>query len=69
MTKNKKLAKKELEKIYDSQYQWLNAGRQVGSKLSKSLDECPKLGLLLKLAIIANIGIWSSFALLVMERI
>lgn len=62
---NKESAQKELEKIYDSHFEWLKNGKILRDKFSRSLKENPKLNLLLNLAIFANIGIWLTFILLV----
>jgi hypothetical protein len=63
----KKLIKKELEKIYDGGLAASRAGKILRNKFSQSLKENPKLLLVLKLVIIANIGIWSVLALLVSQ--
>jgi hypothetical protein len=63
----KKLVKKELEKIYDSRPKPSQIGKILQSKFLHSLRENPKLLLILKLVIIANIGIWSVLALLVSQ--
>ena len=64
-SQNKELARKELEKIYENNFKWLQAGKILRSKFSSSLDDNPKLNLVLKLAIFANIGIWSSLIILI----
>ena len=63
----KKLAKKELEKIYDSSFQWLQAGKILQNRFSRSLKENPRLNLLLRLAVLANVGIWSVLVLLLSQ--
>jgi hypothetical protein len=63
----KKLVKKELEKIYDSGLAASQTGKFLRNKFSQSLKENPRLLLVLKLVIIANIGIWSVLALLVSQ--
>lgn len=56
--KRKKLAKKELEKIYDNRFKWLQAGRVLRGRLNNSLEDNPRLKLILKLSLFANVGIW-----------
>lgn len=51
----------ELEVIYDNRFKWIQAGKKLRSDFSESLSENPKLGLILKVCIIANVGIWVSF--------
>lgn len=63
----KKLVKKELEKIYDSRPKPSQIGKFLQNKFSQSLKENPRLLLVLKLVVIANIGIWSVLALLVSQ--
>ena len=58
MKKSSKATKKEMEKIYDSHLCWMNAGRKLKVSFLESLKENPKITLLLKLVIMANIGIW-----------
>jgi len=58
MKKSSKATKKEMEKIYDSHLSWMNAGRKLQVSFLESLKENPKITLLLKLGIMANIGIW-----------
>jgi len=60
----KKLAKKELEKIYESRFKWLQAGKVLRGRFSQSLGDNPKLNLVLKGVFLANIGIWLSVLLL-----
>ena len=64
---NKKLAHKELEKIYENRFKWLQAGKLLRDRVLSSLQENPKLSLILKLSIIAHIGIWSSLVLLTLK--
>lgn len=63
----KKLAKKELEKIYDNRFKWLQVGRTLRGRLSQSLHDNPKLNLILKGVVLANIGIWISFIAIVLN--
>jgi hypothetical protein len=58
--KRKKMAKKELEKIYDNRFKWLHAGKVLRGRLTDSLEENPRLKKILKLTILANIGIWAT---------
>ena len=60
----KKLAKQELEKIYNSRFKWLQAGKVLRGRLSESLSENPKLSLTLKGVFLANVGIWLTVLLL-----
>lgn len=64
---NKNLAKKELEKIYDNEFSFIKNGKSLKKKFFKSLEEHPKLAALLKLLIIANIGIWVTFGLVLFQ--
>jgi len=57
----KNLAKEELEKIYDNKFKWVQAGNALRNRLSDSLNSNPKLKLILRLSILANIGIWLTF--------
>jgi hypothetical protein len=61
---NKELARKELEKIYENNFKWLQAGKVLRSRFSSSLNENPKLNLILKLALFANVGIWLTLVLI-----
>lgn len=61
----KKITKRELEKIYDSQYAVVNASRKIKNDFSGSLKDNPKLDLALRLMILANIGIWALVLFLV----
>ena len=67
--KRKKLAKKELEKIYENRFKWLQAGRILRGRLNNSLDENPNLKKILKLSILANIGIWATLYLITFKII
>lgn len=58
MNKSNQKTKKEMERIYDTHLDWMKAGRKLKISFLESLKENPKITLLLKLAIIANIGIW-----------
>ena len=60
---NKNLAQAELTKIYDRHFSWINKARVLRGKFSQSLADNPELKLILKLAILANIGIWCTFFL------
>ncbi len=60
----KDLAKQELEKIYESRFKWLQAGKVLRSRFSQSLDTNPKLNLTLKGVVLANIGIWLAVILI-----
>lgn len=62
---DKKLAQKELEKIYDARFKWLQAGKMLRGRLSQSLHDNPKLNMVLKLAVFANVGIWISVIILI----
>lgn len=61
----KNLVQKELEKIYDGCCGWIKNGKILRNKFSRSLQENPKLDLVLKLVVVANIGIWLVLILLV----
>jgi hypothetical protein len=61
---HKKSTKEELEKIYNNELKWLQAGKILRSRFSNSLKENPRLNMLLKLLIIANIGIWLTFIII-----
>jgi len=67
--KQKKLAKKELEKIYDSRYKWLQAGKDLRDRFKDSLQENPKLTAVLHLVVMANIGIWFTAFLIILRAI
>lgn len=62
MPQNQKKIQKELEKIYDNRYQWLEMGKILRKKtndnFSKSLEKHPLLKKILILGILANIGIY-----------
>jgi hypothetical protein len=57
----KNLAKEELEKLYDSKFKWIQAGNALRNRVGESLENSPKLKWILRLLIIANIGIWLTF--------
>lgn len=59
----RKIASKELEKIYDNRFKWLQAGKLLHGRLYHSFEQNPKLTTILSLSIIANIGIWSTLYL------
>jgi len=61
MSQKKEKVEKELEKIYDNQLAWLQVGKLLHNRVNVSLQENPRLNLLLKLAILSNIGIWLTF--------
>jgi hypothetical protein len=61
MPTKKEHVEKELEKMYDNQTAWLEVGKLLHNRIHVSLQESPKLNLLLKLSILANFGIWSTF--------
>jgi hypothetical protein len=63
----KKLAKQELEKIYDNRFKWLQVGKMLRGRFADSLHNNPKLSWVLRLVIIANIGIWSSLILFILK--
>ena len=58
---DKKSVRKELGEIYDNNFKLLR------NKFSQVLKQNPKLNLILRLLIVANIGIWLSVALLVLK--
>lgn len=57
MTNNNQ-AKKELEKIYDSNFRANKIAKTFRKNFLKTLRDNPKLNLILKLLFLANIGIW-----------
>ena len=63
----KKLAKQELEKIYNNRFKWLQAGKMLRGRFAQTLHDNPKLNLVLKLVVLANIGIWSSLVFLFLK--
>lgn len=65
--KRKKLAKKELEKIYDNRFKWLQAGRVLNGRFNNSLEDNPRLKLILKLSLFANVGIWLTVYLVTLK--
>lgn len=65
--KRKKLAKKELEKIYDNRFKWLQAGRVLHGRFNNSLEDNPRLKLILKLSLFANVGIWLTVYLVTLK--
>jgi hypothetical protein len=60
----KEIAKQELEKLYDNQYRWIQAGEALRGRFDSALKENPKLKIILILSITANIGIWLTLILL-----
>ena len=61
MSQRTEMAEKELEKMYDNQLAWLQVGKLLHNRINVSLQESPKLSMLLKLSILSNIGIWLTF--------
>ena len=61
MSQRKEMAETELEKMYDNQLAWLQVGKLLHNRINVSLQESPKLTLLLKLTILSNVGIWLTF--------
>ncbi len=63
MSQNQKKIQKELEKIYDNHYQWLEMGKilrkKTNDKFDNSLEKHPLLKKILILGVSANIGIYS----------
>jgi hypothetical protein len=59
--------KKELEKIYDkrsaSREKWNQAGQILRKDFGDALKENPKLNMILKFAVVANVGIWLGLVL------
>jgi len=66
-SKRKKLAKKELEKIYDNRFKWLQAGRFLHGRFNNSFEDNPCLKLILKLSLFANVGIWLTVYLVTLK--
>ncbi len=64
MNKDKHKAKKELEKIYDDRFKWEKAAKSLKNNFVKSLKENPKLNVILKLLVVANLGIWLVFLMM-----
>jgi len=60
MINNKKF-KKELGNIYDSKKAWQQAGMAIKGRMFEVLKDNPKLDMLLKLVVLANVGIWMGF--------
>jgi len=61
---HKKSTTEQLEKIYDNELKWIQAGKMLRNRFSSSLKENPKLNILLKLVVIANIGVWLTFIII-----
>ncbi len=55
---------KELEVIYDNRFKWVQAGKKLREGFSEALVENLKMSKLLKICIVANVGIWLSFLLI-----
>lgn len=66
--KRKTQAKKELEKIYDDRFKPLKAGKKLRKEFSDSLQKNPALNLILRLVVVANIGIWASLGLILFRQ-
>jgi len=62
MTLTKERIRKELKKTYldQSRKAWASAGMAIKSRMGETLRDNPKLDKLLKLSIIANVGIWGN---------
>ncbi|MBM3590662.1 MAG: hypothetical protein FJX30_04760 [Alphaproteobacteria bacterium] len=60
----KEIAKEELEKLYDNQFRWVQAGQALRGRFGETLKDNPKLKWIFLLSISANIGIWLTFAFL-----
>lgn len=69
MNKTNQNIKKEMEKIYDKHLDWMSVGRKIKASFLGSLKENPKVTLLIKLGVAANIGIWILVFLKVYEKI
>lgn len=67
--KRKKIAQMELEKIYENRFKWLQAGKILRGRLTDSLEVNPRLKMILKLSVLANIGIWATFYLITFKII
>ena len=65
----KRLAQKELEKIYENRFRWLQAGKILRGRLSDSLELNPRLKMILKLSALANVGIWTTLYLITFKII
>lgn len=61
---HKEIAKEELEKLYDNQYRWIQAGEALRGRFGETLTDNPKLKWILFLSISANLGIWLIFIVL-----
>lgn len=64
MNQDKQKAKKELEKIYNDKFKWEKAANSLKNNFVKSLKENPKLNVILKLLVVANLGIWLVFLMM-----
>ena len=60
----KEIAKEELEKLYDNQYRWVQAGQALRNRIGSTLNDNPRLKWIFILSISANIGIWLTFLML-----
>jgi hypothetical protein len=63
-SKNKKLARQELEKIYESRSALLKNSKALRKRFSESLEKNPELKVILFLSVLGNIGIWIGVFLL-----
>lgn len=63
MNHNKKKLKKELGQIYDSKKAWQQAGMSIRGRMFEVLKDNPKLDILLKLVLLANVGIWAGLVM------
>lgn len=68
-TKSKAAVKQEMEKLYDSGFEWIQAGKILRERVAKSLRENPKINLILRLVILANLGVWLTLVLQLFEVI
>jgi hypothetical protein len=57
-----KVLQKELEKIYDTQFLWIETGRvlkdRASDKITKALNNNPTLKLMLKVSIATAVGVY-----------
>ena len=58
---------KHLETMYNNRVNWMNAGKKLRNKVSESLEHNPTLSLILKACVLANIGIWLCFAVVMYQ--
>ena len=69
MNKNNKEIKREMGKIYDKHLDWVTVGRNMKLSFLGSLKDNPKVTLIIKLGVAANLGIWTLVILKVFEKI